>query len=206
MESIIDFIFANAPHAHWIIFSSLLLAGMNIPISEDLMIIISAILASTVIPENALILFIFLFMGCYFSDSIAYWIGRSLGRKLWNFKWFAKLISKKRLNQAQKYYENHGFLTLLIGRFIPFGIRNTLFITAGMGKMSYGKFLMSDGIACFCSNATLFLLTYMVGKNYRVLLDHLKIVKIVVFILFIAVCIFLIWYYKKRRQSGKISP
>ena len=39
MESIINLIIEHASHAHWIVFSLLMLAGLNIPISEDLMII-----------------------------------------------------------------------------------------------------------------------------------------------------------------------
>ena len=56
MQSIIDFIFQNAAHAHWIIFASFILAGLNIPISEDILIIISATLASKVVPQNTLLL------------------------------------------------------------------------------------------------------------------------------------------------------
>ncbi|TXL09561.1 alkaline phosphatase, partial [Methylococcaceae bacterium CS3] len=46
MEELIQIIQANIQYAHYIIFAALLLAGLNIPVSEDAMIFISALLAS----------------------------------------------------------------------------------------------------------------------------------------------------------------
>ena len=51
MEKWLEFTHAHAPHAHWIIFFAALLAGMNIPISIDLLMIISASLAAAVVPH-----------------------------------------------------------------------------------------------------------------------------------------------------------
>lgn len=205
MDSIVAFFTSHAPHAHWIVFSLLLVAGFNLPISEDLLIIISAILASTIIPENLVKLFTFLVVGCYLSDMICYWTGRLLGRKLWKIKWFNRIVPPKRLIQAQEFYQKHGFYTLIIGRFIPFGVRNALFLTAGVGKMSFPVFLASDGIACLLSNTTLFTLTYALGKNYAVILSYLQTLKLALFFLFAGLAIFLICYYKKRKGLGKIK-
>src|SRR4029078_10224849 len=107
---------------------------------EDLMIILSAVLAATVVPENTLQLFLGVFLGCYLSDWVCYWIGRKFGPKLWNIRWFAKTFDQKRLHQTHSYYARYGFWTLLIGRFIPFGVRNCLFLSAGLGRMHFGKF------------------------------------------------------------------
>lgn len=134
MDYIIQFIFDHAQYAHWIVFCALMLAGLNIPISEDLMVIFSAVLAATVIPENTIELFVALFLGCYLSDWVCYWIGRKLGPKLWKIRWFSKTFKKKKVEQIHAYYEKYGFFTLLFGRFIPFGVRNALFLTAGLGK------------------------------------------------------------------------
>jgi membrane-associated protein len=201
MENIIQFIFEHAQYAHWIVFGSLMLAGLNIPISEDLMIIFSAVLAATVVPENTYKLFIAVFLGCYLSDWVCYWIGRHFGPKLWNIKWFARTFDQKRITQVHQYYAKYGFLTLLIGRFIPFGVRNGLFLTAGLGKMPFRKFILSDGIACVCSNSVLFTLAYMVGKNYELLLDTLKTINIFLFAAFVVSIIGFIWYKRKKKAA-----
>ncbi len=201
MDTLIQFIFEHAQYAHWIVFGALMLAGINVPISEDLMIILSAVLAATVIPENTEKLFIGVFLGCYISDWACYWIGRCLGPKLWNISWFAKTFDRKRIDQIHAYYGKYGFWTLSIGRFMPFGVRNCLFLTAGLGKMPFSKFLLSDGIACLCSNTLLFTLAYTVGKNYEVLLGSLKTFNILLFSSFVVLIIAFIWYKRKKKVS-----
>lgn len=201
MESIIQFVFEHAQYAHWIVFGALMLAGLNLPISEDLMIIFSAVLAVTVVPENTYKLFLCVFLGCYLSDWVAYGIGRRFGPKLGNIKWFAKTFDQKKIERVHHYYEKYGFLTLIVGRFIPFGARNVLFLTAGLGQMPFKKFILSDGIACALSNTVLFTLAYMVGKNYEVLLSGLKIFNISLFSAFIVSIIAFIWYKRKKKPA-----
>ncbi|NGX62943.1 MAG: Inner membrane protein [Candidatus Anoxychlamydiales bacterium] len=203
MSYIINFIFENANHAHWIIFSALILAGFNLPISEDLMIIISAILAANVVPQNIFLLFGAVFLGAYMSDWIVYWIGRLFGIKLWKFKWFKKTIPKRKLAKVKLFYKKYGFFTLLVGRFIPFGVRNCLFLTAGMTRMNFTKFAISDGIACLISNSVLFSIAYSLGKNHTALFTYLKKVNILIFLLFIFTIIGFIWYYKKKKHKQK---
>lgn len=199
MDDVIQFIFQHAHYAHWIVFSALMLAGINVPISEDLMIIMSAVLAATVVPENTVQLFVAVFLGCYLSDWVCYWIGRKLGPKLWDIKWFARTVDRKRLDQIHAYYEKYGFWTLLVGRFIPFGVRNLLFFSAGAGKMPFKKFVLSDGIACAASNTTLFTLAYYAGKNYETLLHFLKTFNVILFSLFALSIIGAVWYKLRTR-------
>ncbi|PIS02623.1 MAG: DedA family protein [Chlamydiae bacterium CG10_big_fil_rev_8_21_14_0_10_42_34] len=201
MESIIQFIFEHAQHAHWIVFGALMLAGLNIPVSEDLMIIFSAVIAATVIPENTYKLFAAVFLGCYLSDWVCYWIGRHFGPKLWNISWFAKTFDKKKINTIEQYYEKYGFLTLLVGRLIPFGVRNCLFLTAGLGKMPFSRFILSDGIACIISNTALFTLAYTVGKNYEALISTLKTFNIFLFSAFLVAIISFIWYKRTKKAA-----
>ena len=203
MNEIIQFIFANAHYAHWIVFGALMLAGINVPISEDLMIILSAVLAATVVPENTLQLFLGVFLGCYLSDWVCYWIGRKFGPKLWNIRWFAKTFDQKRLEQIHNYYTRYGFWTLLVGRFIPFGVRNCLFLSAGLGRMHFGKFILSDGIACIISNTVLFTLAYSMARNYETLLGSLKVFNIVLFSAFAVLIVGALLWYKKKAAKAK---
>ena len=199
MDSIIFFINQNAHYAHWVVFSLLMLAGLNFPISEDLVIIASALLASTTPSVSALKIFVALFLGAYISDWVAYWIGRIWGPSLWKFRLFSKFVRQDRLEQIREYYARYGMLTLLVGRFIPFGVRNCLFLSAGIGKMPFGKFLISDGIACFLSNLTLFSITYFCGKNISYLMKY---VHIAIFVAFVVALIGIIWYKKNKTVSS----
>ncbi len=200
MESLFCFIQDHAQYAHWVVFGLLMLAGLNLPISEDLLIIISGVLACTVVPENIWKLFIGAFLGAYLSDWVVYWMGRQWGSHLFRIPWFNRLFHPKRYKQIELYYERYGILTLLVGRFIPFGIRNCLFAAAGMGKMRFWKFLVSDGIACLLSNASLFTLAYFCGKNCTYLVKY---VNVVIFSLFLIALIVFIWYKKNKTATLK---
>jgi membrane-associated protein len=201
METFVQLLFDHALHAHWIVFGALVLSGLNLPISEDLLIILSAAIAALIAPENLEKLFLGVFFGCVFSDWIAYSLGRALGPKLWDIRWFAKLVDKKRLGQIQKYYTKYGFWTLLVGRFIPFGVRNCLLLAAGLGKMHRLKFGLSDGIACLCSNTALFFTAYSLSKNYTRLISAMKTFNIFIFSAFVVSIIAYIWYKKRKKVS-----
>ena len=82
-------------------------------------------------------LFIGVFAGAYLSDLICYWLGRILGPKLWNIRFFAKMVHKDKVAQISKFYDKYGPLTLVFGRFIPFGVRNGLFLTSGLYDSGY---------------------------------------------------------------------
>lgn len=154
---------SNVQNAPYIIFGLLFLAGFNIPVSEDLMIFTSAILASK-FPEYLVPLFTALFLGAYISDLICYSLmGRYLGHKLFKIKFFATVVTPEKLEKVNYFFKKYGVLTLIFGRFIPFGFRNALFISAGLGKMSAIKFAISDLIACSISVVAYFYIYFKFG-------------------------------------------
>jgi membrane protein DedA with SNARE-associated domain len=152
-------------HVHWapyLIFGALMLAGFNLPVSEDVMIFFTAMLA-TEYPEHLWPLFFGLFAGAFLSDIPAYWIGRLLGPRFWRIPWFARVLTKRRLQKMHHHFKDYGILTLIVGRFIPFGFRQALFMTAGLSHMNFVKFFTGDFIASTLSVTTYFLLYYHVG-------------------------------------------
>ena len=203
MDNLLEFLIPYANLSHYIIFIALMLAGLNVPLSEDLLIICGGILAATVVPENTYLLFAAIFLGSYLSDWEAYWIGRLLGPKLWHSRWFSSMVSKKSVEKVNRFYQRYGFSTLLVGRFIPFGVRNCLFLTAGLSKMSFLRFLISDGIACIISNITLFYLAFKFGKNYPLLINYLEQFHFIIFSIFLLIIISLTISYIFKRQFFK---
>lgn len=174
METLLTTICEHAHHAHWIIFVLLMLAGLNIPFSEDLLVMGGGVLASTCIPEGTLRLYLWLYFGCWISAWEAYWLGRLLGPKLYAIPWFKHVITPHRIERLHHYYEKFGLLTFMVGRFCPGGVRNGLFMTSGLGKMPFLKFIGRDGFACLFSTTTLFFLGYKFGQNYDLLVTYFK--------------------------------
>ncbi len=169
IESITQWLSVHADHAPFFIFGLLLLAGFSFPISEDILVIVSGVLASTVIPEKTVPLFVAVFFGSYFSDWIAYWIGRVLGKKLSKLSMFRRALSSERRHVVERFFHRYGFLTLFIGRLIPFGVRNSVFMAAGASKMHFGRFILGDGLSCLLFSSVVFFLAFRAGENYDTL-------------------------------------
>jgi len=195
LEEIIAFLQNNIDTAPYVIGSLLLLAGFNIPVSEDAMLIISASLAAA-FPGHTAALFIGVHLGCYLSDIICYWFGRLLGPKILKWRWPAKMVPPAKIAMIQRYYQRYGIITFIFGRFIPFGVRNALFLTAGLGKMHFGKFALTDWIACVISNTTLFSLTYVLGE--ALIKSGLGYVNAAIFAVAAIVVGIIVWRIKKR--------
>lgn len=165
MDSIFSFICEHAHHAHWIVFLLLLLAGLNIPISADIVIISTGAIASTCIPDQIFSLYAFIYAGYALAAWETYWIGRLLGPKLYRFHWFSRVITPARLEKLRHYYAKYGLLTFIVGRFIPGGVRNTIFLSSGLIKMPFHLFVLRDGLAAFISSLFLFTLGYLFGEH-----------------------------------------
>ncbi|MBF5058733.1 Inner membrane protein [Candidatus Neptunochlamydia vexilliferae] len=203
MQQMINFIVENSAYAPWISFFLILLAGFNIPISIDVIMVVTAFLAATTIPEHTIPLFISVLVGTYFSAWICYWMGRKVGRKLLKFPYFAKLLPEHRLEKMGTFYEKYGLLTLMIGRFIPFGIRNCIFMTTGISQANFKNFIRRDALACTIWASVCFFGFYLLGQNYELLLAKVKMVNLFIFLAFGVTVIAFVWYKKQKRQSHK---
>jgi membrane-associated protein len=195
MHDFIQLIQSNIELAPWLIFGLMLLAGFNIPVPEDGMIFVSGLLASKY-PEKKMALFMGIFWGAYLSDLICYWLGRKLGPALWRIRFFSKMIAPEKVQTMSRYYERFGFFTLLVGRFIPFGVRNALFLTAGLSKMNFKKFASADFIACLTSVGVFFHLYMWYGE---LVIYYVKKANVVLFAMAIIFVVFLL--FKKRKKS-----
>lgn len=188
---------ANIQYAPVIIFSTLLLAGLNVPVSEDAMLFVSAILANKY-PAYLIPLFIGVYMGAYFSDLICYSLGRLVGPKLFEIRFFANMVSSEKIRKISLYYQKYGVVTLILGRFIPFGVRNALFLTAGLGKMNFIKFALTDLLVCTITSISYFSLYYYYGDK---VISYIKQGNIVIFLLaLIGLAVFL--FSKNKRPNA----
>ncbi len=81
-------------------------------------------------------------------DTVNYWIGYTIGPKVFN-KEESRFLNKKYLYRTHRFYEKYGGKTIVLARFIPI-IRTFAPFVAGIGSMTYGRFVLynvSGGIA-----------------------------------------------------------
>ncbi len=199
MDTLIDFITRHADQAHWYVFAAIILAGFNIPISTDILILISAFIAAKILPQHTWHLYLSILFSCYISASCAYWMGRLVGGQLQRFSFFAKILKQARMDKVRNFYEKYGLLTLLIGRFIPFGVRNCIFMTTGMSKFNFYRFILMDALACFLWCSISFYAFYTFGQNYQVIWHYLKAFNLLIFSAFSVTVISIIWYKKRKK-------
>lgn len=200
MESWMLTVCTYAPQAHWILFLLLLLSGFNIPISEDFLLILGGALCSTCIPEHTFRMWLFLYLGCIFSAWIAYGLGRHFGPRLYTMRWFKRILTPQRIKKLHHYYEKFGVFTFIVGRFLPGGVRNGLFMTSGLGKMPFLLFALRDGFACLISTTVLFFIGFKAGQHADKIWDLIKQIDegFVLLLLAVATCGYLIFLFRRR--------
>lgn len=200
---ITQILFAFAPYTPFIAFGLLMLAGCNLPVSEEVVVIVSSSIASTIVPELTVQIFIGCWLGVYFSDIMVYFIARYLGRRIIRTKLGSKFLPMHRIDKVSGYLKKYGILTLLFGRLVPFGFRNLLFSTAGLAKMNVVKFLVTDVIPLSITTSVYFYFGHLLGENYHALYPVLDRVKYVIFALFLLVVIFLLYKAICAQRTGK---
>lgn len=195
MEQWLNEIQVLASQSPWIIFPIMLLGGLNLPISEDAMLFIAAIIAASA-PEKLWPLFFATYLGAFGADLICYALGRFLGPKFFKIKLFASMVPPERLDKISGFYKRFGVWTLIIGRFIPFGVRNGLFLTAGLSRMNFLRFALSDLVAATASCSLYFSLYYNYGESV------IEIIKRFNLVIFGALIVFFIVYWIKKKRCA----
>jgi membrane-associated protein len=72
-------------------------------------------------------------------DTVNYWIGAVVGPKVFH-KENVRFLNRKHLDRTHEFYERYGGKTIVIARFVPI-VRTFAPFVAGIGKMTYGRFL-----------------------------------------------------------------
>ena len=72
-------------------------------------------------------------------DSLNYAIGHYMGPKVFSKK-NSRIFRKEYLDKTHRFYEKYGAKTIILARFVPI-VRTFAPFVAGIGAMSYGKFL-----------------------------------------------------------------
>lgn len=89
-------------------------------------------------PLHIVILYLVLAVAAILGDTVNYWIGHAIGPRVFTQK--VRFLKKEYLDRTHQFYEKHGGITIFLARFIPI-IRTFAPFIAGVGEMSYGRFI-----------------------------------------------------------------
>jgi membrane-associated protein len=130
-------------------------------------------------------------------DNVNYWIGRWAGPKVFRAeesRWF----SRRHLERTHAFYERFGGKAIIIARFVPI-VRTYVPFVAGIGTMSYARFLAFSVVGALLWVVSLCLLGYWFG-NIPMVKDNLG--AVIVIIVAISVTPIAVEFFRARRSSA----
>lgn len=131
-----------------------------------------------------------------FGDSLNYAIGRYLGPRVFRFE-DSRFFKRAYVERTHAFFERHGGKTLIIARFIPI-IRTYAPFVAGIGEMSYRRFLMFNVTGAVLWVALLTYAGFFFG-NLPLVKNNLTVVILGIIVLSILPGIIELWRARRMR-------
>lgn len=138
-----------------------------------------------------------LILAAVLGDTLNYHIGDYLGPRV--FSGNSRFLKREHLERTQQFYEKHGAKTIILARFIPI-IRTFAPFVAGVGTMSYGKFLSYNVVGAVLWVALLTLAGYFFGQ-IPVVQKNFSLVVLAIIGLSVLPVVF--EFFKSRRASNR---
>lgn len=151
----------------------------------DSLLVVSGLFAAAGKLNIALVLLAF-FLGSVIGDNTGYWIGRGMGKTLFNRE-SSWVFKPSRVEKAKHFFEKYGVKTVILARFVPI-VRTFAPLVVGAAEMPYSKFLFFSIIGGLLWINSMVLAGYFLGGVIERALgikleDHIEKVVIVVVVL-----------------------
>ena len=133
-------------------------------------------------------------LGALINYFLSMWLGRPIVYAFAESKLGHLLqLSKEKVQRAEVYFNDHGIVSTLVGRFIPV-IRQLISIPAGLSKMNLGAFVLFTTLGAFVWNCILALLGYLAYRaaDPSVIEKYSQQLSWIIIVVFVAVVAFLV--------------
>ncbi len=142
-------------------------------------------------------------LGALINYFLSMWLGRPIIYAFAESKVGHLLqLSREKMERAESYFNQHGVVSTLVGRFIPV-IRQLISIPAGLARMNLGAFCLYTTLGAFIWNLILALLGYLahLAGDISVVERYSNEISIaIVALVAVIVLFFVIRYFIKRRK------
>jgi len=151
---------------------------------------------------NLWIVIVTLSVAAILGDTVNYWIGYFLGDKVQ--KRFPRIVKPEYLQRTHNFYERYGGKTIIIARFVPI-VRTFAPFVAGVGKMTYSRFMMFNVTGALLWIGLLVPAGYFFG-NLQIVRENFSLVVLVIIFLSILPGVIEYWRERKRLTAEKNRP
>ncbi|KRL91277.1 VTT domain-containing protein [Lactobacillus kalixensis] len=166
---------------------------------DSLIFAASAMAANPRYQLNIWVIYLVVTLAAIIGDTVNYHLGYWSTHAGQKHSWFNKLINQKNRLAAEKFFERHGPITIVVGRFIPF-IRTFVPFISGGSKMHYGRFITYNIVGGILWTGLFTTIGYFFG-NIPFVKDHFSM--IVIAIILVSVVPIIIVALRKRISLKK---
>ncbi|HEX3901305.1 MAG TPA: VTT domain-containing protein [Polyangia bacterium] len=177
-----------------------LLVGFFLP-GDSLLVTAGVFCTSATVGEapllNVVTLNLALIVAAIVGDTVGYWIGAKTGPRIFTREQ-SLFFSRKHLLRTKAFYERHGGKTIIMARFMPF-LRTFAPVVAGVGQMSYRRFLSFNVVGGISWVVSMTLLGFSLGKIHPQITKEID--KVVIVIIFVSLIPGAVSYLMNRRKT-----
>ena len=184
------------------IFIVLVLTGCGLPLPEEVPIVVAGVLAKAG-SLNVYLALAACLVGAVAGDSVMYFIGHHFGRSwLREHPILARHLTPERERQIEEKINQHGLKVFFLARFM-LGVRAPIYITCGIMRVSFRRFLLADAISASVVVSLVFGLSYYFGEEVRTWITKGEwAVTIIVVVVVIVVAVVMYRKYRLRHRNA----
>ena len=147
-------------------------------------------------------------IGAFINYYLAVWLGRPIVYKFANSRiGHMCLIDEAKVQNAEKYFDEHGAVSTFIGRLVP-AVRQLISIPAGLARMGLGRFVLYTSLGAGVWNTILAALGYYMAsipgmQSEAAVMNKVKEYSSEIGIVFIVLAVFIVAYLAYKGLKKK---
>ena len=143
------------------------------------------------------VLIVSLIAAAVVGDTVNYWVGHFLGHRILASK--RRIIKPEHLAYTHEFFEKYGGKTIILARFVPI-VRTLAPFVAGLGEMSYGRFMSYNVVGGSAWVLLCTLAGFALYKNDYVQ-NHFFVVELLIIFLSLLPMLWELWKARRRRRE-----
>ncbi len=149
---------------------------------------------SSILKTNISLIIFAAFVGSIIGDVAGFFLGKYGSNFLLRHK---KLLKISHIEEGRKFFSNHGFKSIFLGKFIG-PIRSILPLIAGSINLKFSTFMFYNILASFTWVSLYIIIGYYFGNNFRTIEKYISNIGIILTIL---VTLYLIYHFHKKNKD-----